>query len=153
MGRGPARHGIIKRAFSNRDMAQPVYPHLKDAVLDMDEVLIHTLDAFSLQRAGEHYRAVFRFAFYGPDLDALEDAAEGERVSSLAQYPDIEVMIEGSAAPKQQIDELSDCGILGELLAVEMAPGATGNETGGAKWIVTTHCGCQAERIEWMRSI
>ncbi len=64
-----------------------------------------------------------------------------------------DAVLDGSALPRTEIEELSDCGILGELYAKQIPPRAPGNESDEPKWVVTTHFGPQAERIEWLRSI
>ena len=130
-----------------------MYRSLKDAVLDLDDVLIQTLCGFSIERCDRGHRVVFKMAFYGPDIEALEETPVGERVGEIAQYPDVEVFLDESARPRTEIEELSDCGILGELYAKQIPPRALGNESDEPKWVVTTHFGSQAERIEWLRSI
>lgn len=120
------------------------YPSLKDAVLDLDPVLIKTLAAFSIERTDEGLRTLFRFAFYGPNL---------ERASDVAQYPDIEVLLPGSLDPREEIRGLEECEIVGGFHALEIAPGWPGNDGDSAKWVVKTHAASQAERIEWRNSI
>ena len=130
-----------------------MYRSLKDAVLELDDVLIRTLCGFSIERGDHGYRVVFKMAFYGPDIEALDQTPAGERVGEIAQYPDVAVLLEGSASPRTEIEELSDCRILGELYAKQIPPQTAGNDSDEPKWVVSTHCGSQAERIEWLRSI
>lgn len=120
------------------------YPSLKDAVLDLDPVLIKTLAAFSIERTEEGLRALFRFAFYGPNL---------ERASDVDQYPDIEVLLPGSLDPWAEIRGLEESEIVGGFHALEVASGWPGNNSDAPKWIVKTHAASQAERIEWRNSI
>lgn len=120
------------------------YPSLKDAVLDLDPVLIKTLAAFSIERTSEGLRTLFRFAFYGPNL---------ERASDVDQYPDIEVLLPASLDPREEIEGLEDCEIVGGFHVLEIAPGWPGNDTDAPKWVVKTHAASQAERIEWRNSI
>lgn len=131
-----------------------VYQHLKDALLDLDPVLIDTLSGFSIEAGGEGYRVRLKFAFYGPALTAaiLSDSA-GPGSGMVAQYPDIEVLLDRNIWPKDQIDELSECEIAGQLHEVQIPPGYPGNCSDEPKWIVQTHAGSQAERLEWLRSI
>jgi hypothetical protein len=120
------------------------YPSLKDAVLDLDPVLIRTLAAFSIERTDEGLVTLFRFAFYGPNL---------ERASDVDQYPDIQVLLPGSLDPREEIRGLEESEIVGAFHVLELKPGWPGNETGAPKWVVKTHAGSQAERIEWRNSI
>ena len=131
-----------------------IYRHLKDALLDLDPVLIDTLSGFSIEAAGRGYLVRFKFAFYGP---ALNDATLSENADAcsgaVAQYPDIEVLLDRGVWPKEQIDELSECEIAGQLHAAQIPPGYPGNNSDEPKWIVETHAGSQAERLQWLRSI
>ncbi|MCB9386115.1 MAG: hypothetical protein H6509_16005 [Bryobacterales bacterium] len=112
------------------------YPSLKDAVLDLDPVLIRTLAAFSIERTDEGLVTLFRFAFYGPNL---------ERENDVDQYPDIYVLLPPSLDPKEEIQGLEESEIVGSFNILEMAP--------VQKWLVKTHAGSQAERIAWRNSI
>jgi hypothetical protein len=112
------------------------YPSLKDAILDLDPVLIKTLAAFSIERTEDGYRTLFRFAFYGPNL---------ERTSDVDQYPDIEVLLPDSLDPREEIRGLEESEIVGGFHVLELRP--------GWKWVVKTHASSQAERIAWRNSI
>lgn len=120
------------------------YPSLKDAILDLDPVLINTLAAFSIERCGQGLRTLFRFAFYGPNL---------ERASDVEQYPDIEVLLPASLDPLEEIRGLEESEIVGGFHVLELAPGWPGNDSDAPKWVVKTHAASQAERIEWRNSI
>jgi len=120
------------------------YNSLKDAVLDLDPVLIGTLAAFSIERTSEGLLTLFRFAFYGPNL---------ERMTDVAQYPDIEVLLSAELDPREEIQGLEDCEIVGGFHVLEIAPGWPGNDSDAPKWVVKTHAASQAERIEWRNSI
>ena len=127
------------------------FPSLRDAVLDLDPVLIRTLAAFSIERRGEHLgTAVFqqsaglRFAFFGPRID---------QPHNVEQYPDIHVLLPGFLDPKEQIESLEETDIAGGFNALELAPHAPGNPTDSPKWVVKTHAASQAERIQWRNSI
>ena len=120
------------------------YPSLKDAVLDLDPVLIKTMAAFSMERMDEGYRTLFRFAFYGPNL---------ERMTDIDQYPDIEVLLPDSVDPREEIRGLEESEIVGGFHVLEIKPGWPGNDSDAPKWIVKTHAATQAERIEWRNSI
>ncbi len=130
-----------------------IYQNLKDAVLDLDPILIRTLSGFTIETAPEGFRVIFKFAFYGPDLGNLEEMPDTERASTVAQYPDIEVLLDGGVWPKDQIDELNESEILGGLSALQIPPNVKGNQTDAPKWVVQTHAGSQAEWIEWLNSI
>lgn len=131
-----------------------IYRHLKDALLDLDPVLIDTLSGFSIEAAERGYLVRFKFAFYGPALtEATLSEKEGMASGAVAQYPDIEVLLERSIWPKEQIEELSECEIAGQLHAAQIPPGYPGNGSHEPKWIVETHAGSQAERLQWLRSI
>ncbi len=112
------------------------YPSLKDAVLDLDPVLIHTLAAFSIERTDDGLLVLLRFAFYGPNL---------ERESDVDQYPDILVLLPASLDPVEEIRGLEESEIVGGFHVLELAA--------DAKWVVKTHSATQAERIEWRNSI
>lgn len=130
------------------------YRNLKDALLDLDPVLIDTLSGFSIEAGERGYRVRFKFAFYGPALNDETLSASGKTGSGVvAQYPDIEVVLDRRVWPKDQIDELSECEIVGQLHAVQIPPGYPGNSSEEPKWIVETHAGSQAERLQWLRSI
>jgi len=118
------------------------YPSLRDAVLDLDPVLINTLAAFSIEADDSGLTVRFRFAFYG---QALENPA------NVDQYPDITIRLESPRGldPKEEIDSLEDTDLVGGFHALEVAPGWPGNATGRPKWVVKTHSKTQAERIEW----
>lgn len=111
------------------------YKSLKDAVLDLDPVLIRTLAAFSVEETAEGRVVLFRFAFYGPNL---------ERPSDVEQYPDVSVGLDGAVDLKREIEELEDSDLVGALNVMHVPPG---------KWIVKTHAGSQGERIAWRNSI
>ena len=130
------------------------YRHLKDAVLDLDALLINTLSGFVVEASEPGYRVVFCFAFYGPDLDAIEQTQGGaEQADTIAQYPDIEVVLDGAASPQEQITELEESDLLGGFQILRIPTGLRGNDTSETKWVVTTHAGSKAERIEWLNSI
>ena len=112
------------------------YPSLKDAVLDLDPVLIQTLAAFSIERTDEGLLTLFRFAFYGPNL---------ERASDVDQYPDIKVLLPAALDARDEIQGLEESEIVGSFNVLEIAS--------EQKWIVKTHAGSQAERIAWRNSI
>jgi len=120
------------------------FPSLRDAVLDLDPVLIRTLAAFSIERHGEYLRILFRFAFFGPRID---------QPHNVEQYPDIHVLLPGFLDPKEQIESLEETDIAGGFNALELAPHAPGNPTDSPKWVVKTHAASQAERIQWRNSI
>lgn len=131
-----------------------IYRHLKDALLDLDPVLIDTLSGFSIEAVGRGYLVRFKFAFYGPALnEATLSHGIGAESGAVAQYPDIEVLLDRGVWPKEQIEELSECEIAGQLHAVQIPPGYPGNSSDEPKWIVETHAGSQAERLQWLRSI
>lgn len=104
-------------------------------MLDLDPVLIRTLAAFSIERCAEGLAVLFRFAFYGPRLDEPHN---------VEQYPDIEVLLPGGLDPESEIKSLEETDIAGAFNTLQTSPG---------KWIVKTHAGSQAERIEWRNSI
>lgn len=124
------------------ELSLETYRSLRDAVLDLDPVLINTLAAFSIEADDAGLTVRFRFAFYG---QALEDPR------NVDQYPDIEVRLEsdGGLDAKEEIDSLEDTELVGGFHAIEVAPGWPGNTTERPKWIVKTHSKTQAERIEW----
>jgi hypothetical protein len=131
-----------------------IYRHIKDALLDLDPVLIDTLSGFSIEAVGRGYLVRFKFAFYGPTLnEATLSHGDGAESGAVAQYPDIEVLLDRGVWPKEQIEELSECEIAGQLHAVQIPPGYPGNSSDEPKWIVETHAGSQAERLQWLRSI
>jgi hypothetical protein len=120
------------------------YRSLKDAVLDLDPVLIGTLAAFSIEHAADGWVVLFRFAFYGANL---------ERPSDIDQYPDIRVLLTASVDPREEILGLEESDLVGGFHTLEVRPGWPGNETDAMKWVVKTHAASQAERIEWRNSI
>ena len=131
-----------------------VYRHLKDALLELDPVLIETLSGFSIEAGERGYMVRFKFAFYGPALNDESLSGNSEAGSGMvAQYPDIEILLDSTVWPKDQIDELSECDLAGQLHAVQIPPGYPGNSSDEPKWIVETHAGSQAERLQWLRSI
>lgn len=117
------------------------YSNLKDAVLDLDPLLIRTLAAFSIDEHDEGYLVTFRFMLYGQHL---------ERPTDVDQCPDSQVLLDGGVDLEREIAALDDCEILGSLNAAQVSPefGAA-----SARWIVKTHSGSQGERIEWRNSI
>ena len=120
------------------------YACLRDAVLDLDPVLIRTLAAFSIERHRPGLVVLFRFAFYGAKIDNPHD---------IEQYPDIEVLLPATLDPKEEIDSLEETELLGGFNALQLAPHVPGNPTDKPKWVVKTHAASQAERIEWRNSI
>lgn len=119
------------------------YSSLKDAVLDLDPLLIRTLAAFSIEDDGADYLVVFRFMLYGQHL---------ERPSDVDQCPDTTVLLDGGVDLEQEIRELDECEILGSLNAARVAPDVPSGAA-AARWIVKTHSGSQGERIQWRNSI
>jgi hypothetical protein len=120
------------------------YPSLKDAVLDLDPILIDTLAAFWIEQRREGLVVLFRFAWYGPQL---EDSRNVE------QYPDREALLPGSLDPEEEIRGLEESELLGSFNSMQLRPHVPGNPTDKPKWVVKTHAGSQAERIQWRNSI
>lgn len=120
------------------------YSNLKDAVLDLDPLLIRTLAAFSIDQHDQGYLVTFRFMLYGQHL---------ERPSDVDQCPDKTVLLESSLDLKREIADLDECEILGSLNAALLGPGSAGNSVLTPRWVVKTHSGSQAERIKWRNSI
>lgn len=121
--------------------------------MDLDEVVIETISGFSIEQAEQGYLATFKVAFFGPDLEALDRVAAGERAGTVASFPDVKVIIDDTVWPEDQIAELHETRLLGELYAIQIPPRVRGNDTDMPKWVVTTHGGSQAERIAWRKSI
>jgi hypothetical protein len=134
-------------------VSTPRYRNLVEAVRDLDEIVIRTISGFSVENNGDGYLAVFKVAFFGPDLDAMQDLPAGERADTIAAYPDVSLIVDDDIWPQDQIDELHASGILGELSSSQIPPHVRGNDTDMPKWVVATHCGSQAERIAWLKSI
>ncbi len=120
------------------------YRSLKDAVLDLDPLLIRTLGAFSIDGHDEGYLVTFRFMLYGQHL---------ERPTDVDQCPDKQVLLSGDLDLETEIQELDECEILGSLNPALVSPDLSANDGPGPRWVVKTHAGSQAERIEWRNSI
>ncbi|MBI1354017.1 MAG: hypothetical protein GC160_06700 [Acidobacteria bacterium] len=120
------------------------YPSLKDAVLDLDPVLINTLAAFWVERHPQGLVVLFRFAWYGPNL---------EDPRNVEQYPDIQVLLPAHLDAEEEIRGLEESELLGEFNQMQLRPHVLGNPTDQPKWVVKTHAGSQAERIQWRNSI
>lgn len=120
------------------------YSNLKDAVLDLDPLLIRTLAAFSIDEGKESHVVTFRFMLYGQHL---------ERPSDVDQWPDITVLLDAKLNLEQEIADLDDCEILGTLNAARLAPALADAPAKSHRWVVKTHSGSQGERIEWRNSI
>jgi len=134
-------------------LSLPHYRNLIEAVGDLDEIVVRTICGFSVQTTQDGYLAIFKVAFFGPDIEALENVPAGEKAETIAQYPEVKVLVDDAVWPQDQIDELHATRTLGELYAVQIPPHVRGNETAMPKWVVSTHCGSQAERIAWRQSI
>ena len=80
-------------------MSKPRYRNLVEAVRDLDEIVIRTISGFSIETAEEGYLVVFKVAFFGPDLEALEHLPAGERADTIAKYPDISVIVDDAVWP------------------------------------------------------
>jgi hypothetical protein len=120
------------------------YSNLKDAVLDLDPLLIRTLAAFSIDEGDESHVVTFRFMLYGQHL---------ERPSDVDQCPDKTVLLDAKLNLEQEIADLDDCEILGSLNAARLAPTMGDSPVKSHRWVVKTHSGSQGERIEWRSSI
>ncbi len=120
------------------------YRNLKDAVLDLDPLLIRTLGALSIETRDDGYLVLFRFMLYGQHL---------ERDGDVEQCPDVKVLLDGKVDPEEEIKGLEECEIVGGLNSLKIAAGWPGNDGEGPKWVVKTHAGSQGERIEWRNSI
>lgn len=120
------------------------YSNLKDAVLDLDPLLIRTLAAFSIDEGDESHVITFRFMLYGQHL---------ERPSDVDQCPDKTVLLDAKLNLEQEIADLDDCEILGSLNAARLAPAMADAPANSHRWVVKTHSGSQGERIEWRNSI
>ena len=60
------------------------YSNLKDAVLDLDPLLIRTLAAFSIDESDEGHLVTFRFMLYGQHLEQeIADLDDCEILGSL----------------------------------------------------------------------
>lgn len=130
------------------------YPTLQAAVGDLDEVLVRTTAAFTIQQQQRHYLVRFKFAWFGPDLDNLcENDIGGLSSETVAQYPDVEVALSLDAELAQQLAELDARGVLGTLHTMQIPPGSKGNDGDAPLWVVRTHSGSTAERIQWLNSI
>ena len=120
------------------------YSNLKDAVLDLDPLLIRTLAAFSIDEGDDSHVVTFRFMLYGQHL---------ERPTDVDQCPDKTVLLDAKLDLKQEIADLEECEILGSLNAARLAPGIADSPARSHRWVVKTHAGSQGERIEWRNSI
>lgn len=120
------------------------YSNLKDAVLDLDPLLIRTLGAFSIDDDEHGYLVTFRFMLYGQHL---------ERPFDVDQCPDTQVLLDGTLDLEREIADLDECEILGALNAARVAASFEGRSIRAPHWVVKTHAGSQAERIEWRNSI
>lgn len=120
------------------------YSNLKDAVLDLDPLLIRTLAAFSIDEGEESHLLTFRFMLYGQHL---------ERPSDVDQCPDMRVLLDAKLNLEQEIADLNDCDILGSLNASRLAPSLADAPAASHRWVVKTHSGSQGERIGWRNSI
>lgn len=120
------------------------YSNLKDAVLDLDPLLIRTLGAFSIDDDEDGYLVTFRFMLYGQHL---------ERPTDVDQCPDTQVLLDGNLDLEREIADLDDCELLGALNAARVAAGFVDSKLRAPHWVVKTHAGSQAERIEWRNSI
>ena len=120
------------------------YRSLKDAVLDLDPLLIRTLGALSIETRPEGHLVLFRFMLYGQNL---------ERETDVEQCPDVEVLLDSDLDPDEELRELEECEIVGGLNTMKIESGWPGAGSGGARWVVKTHAGSQGERIEWRNSI
>ena len=120
------------------------YSNLKDAVLDLDPLLIRTLAALTIDESDEGHLVTFRFMLYGQHL---------ERPTDVDQCPDKTVLLEPSLNLEQEIADLDDCEILGSLNAARLAPALADAPAKSHRWVVKTHSGSQGERIEWRNSI
>jgi hypothetical protein len=131
-----------------------LYQNLKDAVLDLDPVLIQTLCGFTVEELPSGYRVTFRFALFGPDLANVREGEAGEILTeTVAAYPDVKIMLAPEVSPGEQIQELGESELLGELAAVQIPPGTKFNDGDAPLWIVHTHSGSTAEKIRWLNSI
>jgi hypothetical protein len=120
------------------------YTNLKDAILDLDPLLIRTLGAFSIDDHDEGYLVTFRFMLYGQHL---------ERPSEVDQCPDTRVLLDGELDLEREIADLDDCEILGSLNAARVEACFEAITSQAPRWVVKTHAGSQGERIEWRNSI
>jgi hypothetical protein len=120
------------------------YSNLKDAVLDLDPLLLRTLAAFSIDEGDEGHLVTFRFMLYGQHF---------ERPSDVDQCPDKTVLLDSNLDLQREIADLHDCEILGSLNAARLAPGLGDAPARSHRWVVKTHSGSQGERIEWRNSI
>jgi hypothetical protein len=120
------------------------YSNLKDAVLDLDPLLLRTLAAFSIDEGEDAHLVTFRFMLYGQHL---------ERPTDVDQCPDKTVLLDSGLDLEQEIADLHDCEILGALNAARVAPSLTDAPVKSHRWVVKTHSGSQGERIEWRNSI
>ena len=120
------------------------YSNLKDAVLDLDPLLIRTLAAFSIDEDDEGHVVTFRFMLYGQHL---------ERPSDVDQCPDKVVLLDSNLDIEQEIADLDECEILGSLNAARLAPALADAPAKSHRWVIKTHAGSQGERIEWRNSI
>lgn len=125
--------------------------NLKDAILELDELLLKTLGGLIIEGGGEHYRITLKFALYGPSLESLGEP--GGAANEVEQYPDRVFSLSREADPADQIRELEECELLGNLHAFQIPPGSNGNAGAEPKWIVKAHAGSTAERIAWLASI
>lgn len=131
-----------------------IYRNLKDAVLELDPVLIGTMSGFTFETHAEVHRVRFRFALYGPNLDDAHETESGDiETKTVAQYPDTVVSLALDLDPEEQIRGLEESEILGGFHAVQLPPGIAGNDTEAPKWVVRAHSGSQAEWIAWLGSI
>ena len=80
------------------------YRSLKDAVLDLDPLLIRTLGALSIETRPEGHLVLFRFMLYGQNL---------ERETDVEQCPDVEVLLDRGLDPDEELRELEECEIVG----------------------------------------
>ena len=121
---------------------------LLDAVQSLGIIELAATSSITIRSVRSEQMAVFTVALLLPLLDASlsEECCGG----SLRFWPDQNRLVEGGIPLQDQIRELQESHLFGNLDAIHLIA----IEGAAAElWIVETHAGSHEERSAWMRSV
>ena len=95
-----------------------------------------------------HHIAIFTIAFVPPILDAT--FPDEYRAGSPRFWPDQKRLLESGIPIKDQIINLHQTGMLGNLASVYLPPKEGKTQ---ALWIIETHAGSDHERLTWIQRL
>lgn len=116
---------------------------LIEAVQNMGDLERSALSAIHIERDTTGYLATFSINLKLPHTQPM-DLPKGVSLRGFTRWPDQKEILDWRIPALEQIKELHNSGICGNLDWYEHAPD---------RWIAKTHAGTDKERLDWIKSL